>query len=68
ALKQAVEPTQGSRSLVLLAVVDLDDLGAINGRFGRREGDRVLMAFAQQARRSLGSTGIFGRIGGDRFG
>lgn len=67
ALKQVVAPAQGRRSLLLLAMADLDDFGAINSRFGRREGDRVLMAFAQQARQSLGSTGLFGRIGGDRF-
>lgn len=67
ALQQAIVAAKENTSLLLLVLADLDDLALINHRFGRRHGDRVLIAFAQQARRSLGRAALVARTSGDRF-
>ncbi|MDE1917485.1 MAG: GGDEF domain-containing protein [Sphingomonadales bacterium] len=67
ALQQAIVAAKENTSLLLFVLADLDDLAHINHRFGRRHGDRVLIAFAQQARRSMGRAALIARTSGDRF-
>ena len=52
---------------VTLAFVDLDRFKEINDTFGHPEGDRVLRTVAATFRRSLRSSDVAGRMGGDEF-
>ena len=51
----------------MMVFFDLDGLKQINDRFGHAEGDRALIAFAEQMRSVFRDTDVFGRIGGDEF-
>jgi diguanylate cyclase (GGDEF)-like protein len=48
-------------------VIDLDHFKSINDRFGHALGDRVLEIFTDAARRSMRSTDLIGRLGGEEF-
>ncbi|SDP85207.1 diguanylate cyclase (GGDEF) domain-containing protein [Rhodoferax sp. OV413] len=50
-----------------LVFFDLDKFKAINDRFGHAEGDKALLAFADQMRRSFRDADILARLGGDEF-
>jgi diguanylate cyclase (GGDEF)-like protein len=50
-----------------LVFFDLDQFKAINDNFGHAEGDRALLAFADQMRRSFRDADILARLGGDEF-
>ncbi len=50
-----------------LVFFDLNKFKSINDRFGHAEGDKVLMAFANQLRTSFRDSDVFARIGGDEF-
>jgi diguanylate cyclase (GGDEF)-like protein len=50
-----------------LVYFDLDKFKAINDNFGHAEGDKALLAFADQMRRSFRSADILARLGGDEF-
>lgn len=52
---------------VAVFMIDLDGFKEINDRFGHSLGDQVLRLFADTARRSLRSTDLVGRIGGEEF-
>lgn len=52
---------------VTLAVIDLNELKALNDRRGHEAGDRLLLACAEQLRRIRGSAGLAARWGGDEF-
>ncbi len=54
----------GSLAAVLL---DLDDFGTVNSRFGHAVGDQVLREVADRVAEVLRPTDVFGRIGGDEF-
>lgn len=51
-----------------MIVVDIDGLKRLNHRFGNDRGDEALCAVAAIIRKSIGSTDLVGRIGGDAFG
>lgn len=51
----------------MMVFFDLDGFKQINDRFGHAEGDRALIAFAEQMRSVFRDTDVFGRIGGDEF-
>lgn len=55
---------QISASLVFL---DLNQFKPINDRFGHAEGDRALIAFADQMRNAFRESDVFARLGGDEF-
>lgn len=55
---------QLSSSLLLF---DLDDFKPINDQFGHAEGDKALIAFADQMRKVFRSSDVFARVGGDEF-
>ncbi len=50
-----------------LVFFDLNDFKPINDKFGHAEGDRALIAFADQMKDAFRNSDIFGRIGGDEF-
>ena len=50
-----------------LVFFDLDRFKAINDSFGHAEGDKALLAFADQMRRSFRDADILARLGGDEF-
>lgn len=50
-----------------LVFLDLDKFKSINDRFGHAEGDRALVAFASQMKRSFRDSDLFARLGGDEF-
>jgi diguanylate cyclase (GGDEF)-like protein len=48
-------------------LIDLDNFKSINDRFGHALGDRVLEIFSDTARKSVRSTDLLGRLGGEEF-
>jgi len=48
-------------------LIDLDHFKSINDRFGHALGDRVLEIFTESARKSVRSTDLLGRLGGEEF-
>ncbi|BCG01683.1 hypothetical protein PPGU19_062510 (plasmid) [Paraburkholderia sp. PGU19] len=55
------------RSLLSVAIIDLDDFKVINDHYGHPAGDRVLQNFAIEVSRQLRRTDLFGRLGGEEF-
>jgi diguanylate cyclase (GGDEF)-like protein len=56
---------RGIPAAVLL--IDVDDLRAINGRYGHEAGDRALQAVAGAIRRAVRKVDVAARYGGDEF-
>jgi diguanylate cyclase (GGDEF)-like protein len=52
---------------VTLLMFDLDHFKSINDRFGHGVGDSVLRVFAQSVRKSMRTSDIIGRLGGEEF-
>ncbi len=50
-----------------LMVFDLDNFKLVNDLYGHDMGDRVLVAFAEVARRNMRAEDLMARIGGDEF-
>jgi diguanylate cyclase (GGDEF)-like protein len=48
-------------------LMDLDHFKSINDRFGHAIGDRVLQVFAEEARATMRSGDLLGRLGGEEF-
>ncbi len=46
---------------------DLNEFKEINDRFGHAEGDKALVAFAEQMRNVFRESDVFARLGGDEF-
>ncbi len=67
ALEQALEQRIRQESGAVVAFVDLDGFGAVNARFGSKEGDRVLIDAGRYVRDSVGGAGACYRYGGDEF-
>jgi diguanylate cyclase (GGDEF)-like protein len=50
-----------------LVFLDLNQFKPINDKFGHAEGDRALIAFADQMRDTFRDSDLFARLGGDEF-
>jgi diguanylate cyclase (GGDEF)-like protein len=60
--------TAVERDLPICAMVlDLDGFKQINDTHGHEAGDRMLIELAQQVRKNIDSSDLFGRLGGDEF-
>src|SRR5476651_474622 len=63
-----LQARQGKRGEpVTLLMFDLDHFKSINDRFGHSVGDSVLRVFAQSLRKSMRTSDIIGRLGGEEF-
>lgn len=58
---------QGQGDTFTVFLLDLDQFKTINDCFGRREGDRLLVAIAQRLRRCIHPTSTLARVGGNEF-
>jgi len=64
---EAVERARRYGTKVALFVIDLDQFKRINDSLGHSSGDQILIEAATRLRRSVRSTDIVARIGGDEF-
>jgi diguanylate cyclase (GGDEF)-like protein len=65
---EKLQAYQGSRGEpVTLLMFDLDHFKSINDRFGHGVGDSVLRVFAESVRKSMRTSDIIGRLGGEEF-
>ncbi|MEE9334385.1 MAG: EAL domain-containing protein [Granulosicoccaceae bacterium] len=61
------EHRSNKKSVLILALLDLDGFKAINDNHGHDAGDAILCAAAERIRDTVGDQGIAGRLGGDEF-
>ena len=67
AIDDAVALAKRQRHHVAVLFMDLDGFKSINDSLGHAAGDRMLKAFAQRLRETMGDRGTIARIGGDEF-
>ena len=66
-LEEELEKAERSRKNLSVAMMDVDDLKAINDEFGHQVGDVVLHQFGRILNRTVGPGHVTARIGGDEF-
>ncbi|HEY2039389.1 MAG TPA: EAL domain-containing protein [Edaphobacter sp.] len=64
---EAVERARRYGTKVAVFVIDLDQFKRINDSLGHTSGDQILIETAARLRRSVRSTDIVARVGGDEF-
>ena len=64
---QLAKRHSGNPRPTAVMLVDLDHFKSINDRFGHALGDRVLEIFSEAARKSVRSSDLLGRLGGEEF-
>jgi diguanylate cyclase (GGDEF)-like protein len=64
---QLVKRHSGNPRPTAVLLIDLDHFKSINDRFGHALGDSVLVIFSESARKSVRSTDLIGRLGGEEF-
>ena len=67
ALTREIARAQRSGLPLCLAIIDVDDLKAVNDRDGHHAGDRILLEAAQAWRAALRDSDVLVRFGGDEF-
>jgi polar amino acid transport system substrate-binding protein len=66
-LAELFERARRYRRPLALVMFDLDDFKSLNDRLGHQAGDEALRAFSNTVRRSIRSSDVFGRWGGEEF-
>jgi diguanylate cyclase (GGDEF)-like protein/PAS domain S-box-containing protein len=64
---EAVEQARCHGTKVALFIIDLDQFKRINDSLGHSSGDQILIEAASRLRRSVRSTDVVARVGGDEF-
>jgi len=64
---EAVEQARCNGTKVALFIIDLDQFKRINDSLGHSSGDQILIEAAARLRRSVRSTDVVARVGGDEF-
>jgi diguanylate cyclase (GGDEF)-like protein len=64
---QLAKRHSGDSRPTAVLLIDLDHFKSINDRFGHALGDRVLEIFSESAPKSVRSTDLIGRLGGEEF-
>lgn len=67
AVAREIARAERNATALCLAIIDVDDLKAVNDRYGHQTGDRVLAETAQAWRAALRETDLLVRFGGDEF-
>jgi len=66
-LDQALEESQQSKKPITVIMIDIDDLGSINDKYGHLIGDHVMREIANRIDKAIPSLDRIGRYGGDEF-
>ncbi|MDA8343224.1 MAG: EAL domain-containing protein [Actinomycetota bacterium] len=66
-LAQALSRARRSGETVAVMLLDIDDLGLVNGAWGHRAGDELLLSVAGRLARAVPDPSGLGRFGGDEF-
>lgn len=66
-LHREISYSQRNNSVLLAALIDLDDFKRINDNYGHAAGDQVLRQITQIFKQELRSIDWIGRVGGDEF-
>ncbi|GAG24840.1 unnamed protein product, partial [marine sediment metagenome] len=66
-LQEELEKAERSRKQLSIAMIDVDDLKAINDDFGHQVGDVVLHQLARTLNRTVEPGHVTARLGGDEF-
>jgi len=64
---EAISRSRQSRTLSVLALVDIDQLAVVNERFGHELGDEVILTLSRLMKRLAGPHCHVGRVGGDEL-
>lgn len=64
--KQMIELAEPN-DIFLLGIIDIDYFKNVNDTYGHMFGDKLLIQFSNSLKRSIGESGLVGRIGGDEF-
>lgn len=65
--QNAMDRSQATSSTMAVLFLDIDGFKQVNDRFGHLNGDMLLLAFAGRLTRTLRSTDVVARQGGDEF-
>ena len=66
-LAQALSRARRSGGTVAVMLLDVDNLGQVNGTWGHRAGDELLLSMAARLERAVPDPTGLGRFGGDEF-
>lgn len=65
--QKSIEVCKRQKLQSALLFLDLNEFKTINDRFGHEEGDKALIAFADEMKATFRDSDVFARLGGDEF-